>query len=446
MSVTDLILLGIMPILLILSGLFSGTETALFGLTRTEELGIRQKHPAVAANLEAMRRSPRRLLVLVLLLNMAVNIAYFVISAGLAERIENHWVGAGFAVGSLLVIVLVGEVFAKLLAASHREVYVRLITKPFFLIWHASKPVIFVLDHGLIAPMTRLVHPPGRKKQLMTEKELSALIQSSAEQGHIDQDEHRLLVDVLQLGQIRAREIMTPRLQVVWVEKPISPEHILKELEDRDDEPILLSDTHCGGTSIQQICVPELLARWAGSDQIPDDELDEVLSLVGFIPDTITLDRLLDHFQSTQSSVGACVDEHGTVAGIVTLKALIAELFRIQHFGNRGEKAQEIRMISMARWSVPASLGVTRWAEMFDEASLVSGIARVGTLGGLIMLVLGRVPKVGDKARLGNVIFEVESMSGRAIDRVIVGLDVEKAEGSESGGELRSGANEGGAS
>src|SRR5690606_6166675 len=109
-------LLIVLALLLVCSAVASASETALFGLSRARRAQLALERPRLGAIVDRLLRSPRRLLLQVLLLNMATNVAYFIVSSVLTLRAEGAGWRAGISVGSVLAIILFGEVFAKLFA------------------------------------------------------------------------------------------------------------------------------------------------------------------------------------------------------------------------------------------------------------------------------------------------------------------------------------------
>ncbi len=402
-------LLLILPVLLLLSGFFSSSETAMFSLSEMERIDLRRKGGLAGRAVHSLLMNPRMLLITILLGNMTVNVLYFVTSSVLLMEAETSVIGSVvLAVSSLILILLVGEVGPKLLASSHRLGFALLIATPLLAFHRIIGPLRIVLCRLVIEPLHRLTAPLDAPPQL-SEEELNSLLQISGEHGVIDFEEQRILQDVLKLQRLKVREVMTPRVQVLALDVTSKRDDVLKLVEQtpRKKIPIFEGDLdHIVGLLHVK---PYLLAG-------PDPTLDQHISSTHYVPEMATLEQLLDHFRSTHSAWAVVVDEFGGTAGVVAMEDVVEEV--VGDIVSPGEMPQEVpRLIGLGKWRASGHVNVRDWADAFGHR-LVS--PRTTTLGGLIIEQLGRMPVEGDTVVLGNVRLEVESLKDHRAEFVII--------------------------
>ncbi len=409
-DVLDLPMLLALPVLLLLSGFFSGSETALFGLTATERMNLHSQRSFTGRAVEALLANQRMLLITILLGNMTVNVLYFVISSVLLMKADAAPLG-GFllAAASLLVIVVTGEVVPKILANSRRIGFASLVAAPLLSVHRLIGPVRLPLDRLVVAPLSRLTSPSQAPPKLDAE-ELAALLEISGRQGVIDMDEQRLLQDVINLSRLKVRDVMTPRVRVAALPASAARADVVDLVRQTrlTKFPVYESDLdHIVGI----LHVKRYLMEPAGEAGI-----DQLVIPARFVPEIATLDRLLDHFRRTGSQLAIVVDEFGGTAGVVALEDVVEEIVG-DIVSTMDQKTPPPRLIELGRWRVSGDLSVHEWAEAFGQR-LVS--PRVATLGGLIFERLGRAPQAGDAVDLGNVRVEVEQVDRARVVSAIV--------------------------
>lgn len=420
MGPDDIPLLLTLPFLVVLSGLASGSETALFGMTPADRARLAAERPAAAEALGKLLSKPRRLLVTVLLVNTAVNVAYFVLVSVLVMRAEDPATAAILSLGSLLAIVLFGEIFAKLVATTGRLRLAGLLAVPASKIAGVLRILAVPLDVLLVAPVTRLLVPSSPPPDPVTPDEFGALLEHAAGDGAIDSSEHGLLTEVIALGEVRVREVMTPRLD-------------LPELDLEDDlEP-----------QIAQLCakrhvrVPAIrgsfdsgIAGWFdlriyltdGEGGGIEDRARRALKPAHAAPESARLDQALETFRAKDATELVCVDEHGLVTGALSLSVVLDQLLGKQELEEDAD--QSVRLVGIGAWSVPGRLPIRSWAKIFTSAStpLLEHGGRVSTVAGLVLAKLGRIPEEGDACRVGPLKLVAEEVSGRAVQRVRIEL------------------------
>ena len=227
----ELAMLGTMPLLLVGSGLFSGSETAFFGMSEAERLSLRH-HRGLAGRASLALLGDRRMLLITLMLgNMTMNALYFVMGSVLIMRSTATALGdAGLGLAFLLTIILLSEVTPKMVAAAARVRVALIVSVPLLALHRAILPVRAAVERLVVTPLGRLTAPREAPPQL-GEAELKALLDVSGRQGLIDAEEQRVLREVFALRRRRVRDVMTPRVDMYAVPEDASRQDVVDAVE-----------------------------------------------------------------------------------------------------------------------------------------------------------------------------------------------------------------------
>lgn len=416
----DLPFLLALPILLIGSGFFSGSETALFGLTAHERFQLVQRSRFVGSFVAGLLADQRSLLITIMLGNMLINVLYFVISAALVLQLDPRQVGgvtvAIASVVPLVGIIIFGEVLPKLVANTARSGWVSVVAIPMYAIHRTIAPLNAVLSVGVIQPLGRLVGPPDRPGQISNEA-LETMLEMSRKRGVIGADEQQLLQEVLHLGELKVRDVMVPRVDIRWIDIRASAEQFRELIQQTQ----LTKYVACDGDldHVEGLIYTRQFLLAARTN--PQVDLASLVRQVRFVPELGRVDQLLATFRKTGTHVAIVVDEYGGTAGLITLKDIVEQMVGdLDLEPTPGEAPQpETEQLGTSTWRVSGRLSVHDWAEAFGYLRLPP---RVSTVGGLVMALLGHVPAVGDKVRLANLELEVESVDRGRVESVLLHL------------------------
>ncbi len=423
-------LLIVMGALLIGSAIASASETALLGLSRSKRAVLRAEHSGLGLMVDRLLLNPRQLLLQVLLLNMVINVGYFITTSIVTLNAESTSTRIIISVASLFAIILVGEVFAKLFAVASPTLCLRIVAPLHLILKQPLRPLITILERYFILPGTRLLVPGPPPPPGITAQEMSALLEMGTNEGVIDQSEQDLLSAIIMLSQRRVEEIMRPRVEFTWIDADASRDEVIEACSQSSATRFPVFEGGLDGTPIGMTDAKRVLA---GAD------IRDTLAPLLFIPEQATLDTLLTQLRDNAQTIALAVDEHGTVVGLVAL-ADIADQLLSGIADAPTTEAQEIQMIGPGTWSVPGRLAVHEWSTLFSglgtTESLTQSTTRTTakTLAGLIMHALARVPKVGDQINLGTATLTVLSMNDLVVETVEVKLKLDDKDEESQGG------------
>lgn len=344
---------------------------------------------------------------------MMVNVLYYAVSAALSVQIGRQSgtaAAAVFACLSFVLLVLVGEMTPKSLAYSNSHRFSLVAAPAVFICLNIFTPLYMFLHTFIITPAVRLMAAPGDKIEPITTRQLKHLMDSSRKQGLISADENEILGSVLELGSLKVRQVMCPRIDMP--SQPISAStkqlHLLMKKESLLKLPIYSKniDDIVGIVTLRDILL-ELTKKTA-------DLIDEV----DFIPEQKTVESLLELFLSQSKDTAVVVDEYGQIAGIISLEQVIEYLLGRPPESTNG--IEPIELLGPMRYRLAGNLAIHDWADAFD---IDAGEFRFSTIARLTTALLGKIPESGDVARLKNVKFTVESVKNHRIETIILSLE-----------------------
>ena len=420
----EILLLCSLPLLVLTSGFFSGCETALFTLSRHQRLKLARSKSRADVVVVKLLSETRGLLITLLVTNTTVNVTYFVLSTVLVLRLRDQYaIPAGvmgvMSVATVVGLILAGEVIPKLIATRLAVGWSRLAALPLMAVHRSLAAVRAVMSGLIVTPLARLIFPENKPPQLSA-TELETLLELSLQHGVIDRHEERLLQEVLELSQLKVRQVMTPRVDIKAFDLTDDPSQLMELFKQTGygHLPVYRHDLDhiVGVVHARQV----LLKRPTTKKQVKG-----LVRQVGFVPELQRADQLLVHFRKSGTTLAIVVDEYGGTAGLVTLEDVVEEMVG-QIAGPHDPPPMElVQMQGPGCWRVNANLSIREWIESYRGGRGLPGSenhGQVETIGGWMMATLGRLPRVGDEVQLGNLIVRVDEMKGRRVQWLIIRL------------------------
>ncbi len=413
MSEAPLGLLGVLGVLLVFSGFLSSSETALFSLTPL------QKRSADVSVRELLGR-PRALLITILLGNLVVNLLFFAFAARLGTAHEGATGGFVVGFGALIAILLFGEILPKTIGLRSR-VRVARFSAPIlrvcvFLSAPVRTPVLVLLERF----NTLITSWIGEEKRL-TPEVLAAVLERGAEEGLLLDTEADLLAEIIELTEIRVREIMTPRVDALFLDiNTEDREEILKTALQSHYQSWLPVIDGTPDRVVGRVRIRDLVKK-------KDRPTRQLVMPVKFVPEVASALDLLRSLDEDRTNEAIVVDEWGGTAGVVTSEDVFEEI--VGDLRTEGElRVPAAVPLGEGRFRVAGSLSIRDWNERFGLAVVPMEFE---TVGGFVTALLGRIPRAGDRVRVENLLLEVNEVRGRRV--VTVDLRVEDA--SKDGGD-----------
>jgi CBS domain containing-hemolysin-like protein len=402
MSATPFWVWAVLAALLALSGSFSSLETALFSLRPVERR-------RAGARVERLLENPRSLLATILLGNLAINLLFFAFAARVATA-PGRAAEVLAALGALLTLVVFGEVLPKALALRARTGLARLGALPLSILVALLGPPRRAVEH-VLELCYRLLGEAARHEQGITPESLARALERSTEHGVLLESEAEILSGVVELGEVRVREIMTPRVDLLLldVNEP-DRERIVREAVERK-LPWLVVVDESPDRVLGRVRVRDLLIH-------PGRSILEMLVAVRFVPEVASALHLLHFLREQKVAQALVVDEWGGTAGVVTIEDIFEEV--VGELRVEGEPYERpVVPLGEGAFRVVGSLSIRDWNEQFGHRVVPTEFE---TLGGFVTALLGRIPRTGDEVRSGPLVFRVHDVRRRRIQTVDVSV------------------------
>jgi len=406
----DVALLVTLLPLLALSAFFSCSETAFFRLGQAQLIELRKRKTPSANAVLYIAKNRRNVLITILIGNMTANVLYFIVGSVLMLHSPGGiGIEVGIAAATLFSIVIFGEVLPKMAATARPIGIAMLLAPPLSLLHRLITPFRRAIDAFIISPLSRLVSSSTPNELNATE--LASLVELSSSEGIIDQDEQRVLFEVVELSRIRVREVMTPRVHMISAPGTINQSALRSIIDESRLTQIPIYSDDIDDIS-GMLHTKRYLQRCLRGQTL----MQASMTKPQFIPQVATLDQLLTRFRETSTRLAIVVDEFGGTAGLVTLEDVLEELVGEIGEGDHYDITPP-EQLEDGRWILDANTPVRGWAAA--TGSFVEHCP-AATMGGLVAAKLGRIPKVGDIVYFNNLKLEVDSMDEYRVARVLL--------------------------
>ncbi len=418
-----LLLLG----LILLNALFAMSEIALVTSRRARLQVLADQGDAGAATAMRLNEHPTRVLSTIQVGITSIGILSGIVGeAALAVPLGEWLIRAGVEVnfaryGALaLVVVMVtyfsivlGELVPKRLGQMNPEAIARRVALPIRGLSIIAKPFVRLLSASTDL-LLRLLGVHNTNAQAVTEEEIHAIIDEGSESGVIDAQERAMVRNVFRLDDRQIGSLMTPRSDIEYI-----------DLADPDDDNMkkVLSSEHSrlpvvrGGLSeiLGIITTRRLLQQIADGGRA---DFTRDLQPVVYVPESLTGMELLDNFRASSAHLAVVVDEYGEIQGVVTPQDLLEAI--AGEFKSHGTEDAWAVQRADGSWLLDGLIPIPELKDRLGlHAAPEEELGRYNTLSGMVMLLLGRVPRTADAVEWEGWRFEIVDMDSRRIDKVL---------------------------
>ncbi len=411
----ELVLRAMLQVLLLASSaVFSGSETALFSLSRIDLQQLRYRRDPHSEGIHAMLDEPRRLIISILCGNELVNIASTANMTAILLILFGQDAGWINILVMVPLLLLVGEVTPKTIAVNHpqgfaRQVSARLLPRWILLVTPLREAVRQVADRVT----TLLVGEAVARENILRADELKSLLEEGEETGIIDATERVLIDNLLEASETDILHIMTPgpRLCLLDANQPLPD--LIRAFRDYRHPRVPVYSGHWDNV-IGFVHSEDVLRLVRGGADLEELTLESILRPAHFLPPTVKVDELFHFFQERKTRACIVLGEFGEVLGIVTMKDVLTFIF--------GELTTQVRGAEEYERDEEAHV-VPGWMRLLDFYTLTNidlDDPVMTTIGGLVFRLFGRLPTVGECVDFEGYRFEVLGIDGLRISRIRV--------------------------
>lgn len=414
-SVTEIVVYVVIILLLLwISGFLSAVEVALFSLSPKELNQLSEQAPDSGRKLMQMRKQPERLMASIDITDTFINVAiialgHFLLLQLLGEHYFNIWFILGAIIVMTLFILIFGEIIPKYYATRHVQ-KLSLQSIPFLLFLNKLLYPLASLSTGLERSARKLNKDKGYN---LSVDELEQALEMT-DKNEIS-EEKNMLEGIIRFGGETAKEIMTPRLDIVDLDIHSPYEEVLKCITDNvySRIPVYADNIdNIKGILYIKDLLPHLgkphSFRWQSLIRPPY-----------FVPETKKIDDLLREFQTNKVHIAIVVDEFGGTSGIVTMEDIIEEI--VGEINDEYDEDEKTYIkLSPNTYIFEGKTLLSDFYKVLDiDEDIFDKVAGdADTLAGLLLELKGEFPTIHEQLKFHNFLFEVLEMDARRIMKV----------------------------
>jgi len=397
----------ILIILLFFSGLFSGIETALMSINQVKVKSLVKQGKKGAATLFRLKQKPHKLIITLLIGNNIVNIG----AASLATLIATGLFGSsgvGIATGVMTFLILIfGEITPKTFASQNSEKVSLVAARPIEILSILLSPLVWFFEK-ISNIMLKILG--SKEEETLSETELETIVTMGRKEGILEKEAAEIMHNVLKFGGTTAKEIMTPRIDMVIIDGNKKLNEVLDLIVKTPYSryPVTIKENKIEGI----LDIDDVLKEVR--DKKLNKKVKDILRPILFVPETKEIDDLLTEFEGKEVPMAIVVDEYGDIEGLVTvediLEEIVGDIFDKSKLKNLYSKKLEKNIIK-----VDAKAPID---ELNKVLSLGIKPGQFNTIAGYIQDRLQRIPHQGEKIKLRNAIIEVCETTRQGIKTV----------------------------
>jgi len=398
-------------LLLVMSALFSSSETALLSITKVEIKQLKDRGNTRAYTLEKLLKHPNNVLTTILIGNNLVNIAASALATSIAiDYFKSQ--GVGIATGIMTFLILVfGEITPKTFASQNAEKVAIRIAKPLQMLGIVFYPIIKILNFISMIIIRIMGGEFNRGMPFVTEEEIKTMVYVGHEEGLLEEEETEMIESIFAFDDTLVEEVMVPRIDMVCLQEDATVEEAINLVLEKGFSRIpVYKDSIDNITGI--VYAKDLLA-FVKKDKT-DITVNKLMREPYFIPETKKVNNLLRELQSQKIHMAIVLDEYGGTAGLVTIEDLLEEI--VGDILDEYDKDEElIKVEDDGSVIVDARVNLDEINELLDTNFPDD---QFDSVGGFVFDALGHIPEEGESIEFEDYVITVIKVNNKRITKV----------------------------
>lgn len=317
--------------------------------------------------------------------------------------------------------LIVGELVPKRLALHAPEKIACWVALPMELFANLARPIVALLSSSTNMVL-RLLGIRETRETPVTEAEIQVLVEKATEAGVFEEAEQEMLASVLSLGDRKVHAIMTPRREVVWIDKKADSEAVLQLIEKSPHARFVVAEE-----SLDRILgiveSRSILQRQARGQDL---NLEELMYQPSYVPESFTVLDLLELFRDSKQQLAVVMDEYGGLQGLVSREDILETI--VGELPSQGENPKwEAFQREDGSWLLDGKMPTDDFKRLFSISKISAEEDEGGfhTLAGFILHHLEHIPTTGEHFFWEHLRFEIVDMDRHRIDKVMVSAAAE---------------------
>ncbi len=407
--------LCLQALLLFGSAFYSGSETALFSLSRLDLQQLRRKRQPHSEILHALLDQPRRLIISILCGNELINIAASVNMTGILVGLyQPEQVALVNTLVMVPLLLLFGEVTPKTIAVSNPVRIGGLVAEPMNLWVKLVTPLREAIRAIADRVTTLIVGEETAAGNILHVDEFRSLVEDVADEGELNATERALIYNLLEAGDTEIVEIMTPRTRTDFINAKLGVEGMVEAFKRYRHSRVPVYRGH-RDRLIGMMHAEDILKLIFKGVDFSTLRRKDILGPLVVVPPTKKVDEMFDFFQANRARAAVVVNEFGGVDGFITVQDILSFIFGEISGHVKGQELYHERDENF--YEVPGDMKLNDFNNLTNF-----GIEdpRMTTIAGVAFRHLDRLPRVGDKVTVEGIVISVLEMDGNRISQVRV--------------------------
>lgn len=320
--------------------------------------------------------------------------------------------------------VVLGELTPKAAALNSPEKFAKFLAPPLMLFAWVMSPFIWVLHRSANGLLKMMGQPgAGSEEAVHSPEELRLLVEQSQEGGALQSSDADLIDAVFEFSEKNAREVMTPRTEIISFDVDASLDEVLRIVQETQFSRYPVYEESIDniiGLVLTKDLLRLLLPAPTDATKPAEFNIRTLLRPAHVIPGSREVEDVLADFKRLKEHMAIVLDEYGGTAGILTMEDLLEEI--VGEILDEYDTPEDITEPVLTRAGETMISGSTNIGELNERFGLDVPDEDATTIGGFVFGILGRLPQAGDRVIAGGAIFTVKSMEGRKIDLLCVDL------------------------
>jgi len=422
--------------LILLNALFAMSEMALTASRKARLQVMVEAGDSGAQAAMDLHENPTKFLSVVQVGITSIGILNGIVGDAAFSAPFAHWLQQTFPIqaraadisATAMVVVIItfltiifGELVPKRFGLMYPEKVARVVARPMEWLSLITRPFVKLLSWCTEGTL-RLFGIRGGPDRSVTEEEIAASLEEGLDAGVIEAQEHQMVRNVFRLDDRQVGSMMIPRAEIVWLDVAATAQDVLRIISDEEHSryPVCrggLEDV-LGVVSAQSL----LQQVMQGSDVSLQDKLQPSV----FVPETLSGMELLEHFRASSAQLVFVVDEYGEVQGMITVRDVLEAI--TGEFTTPTDDSSWAVQRDDGSWLFDGLIPVPELKDRLELKELPEeDRGRYNTLAGMVMLLLGRLPRTADSVEWEGWRFEVVDLDGKRVDKVLAARLVEPA-------------------
>lgn len=416
----EVLQIGIVIGLLVLSALFSLAETAMADVSKIRIRGLAEAGDKQAQMLMKVFERHGKMINTILICDTAANLAAAILMTLLVTtHFGRQYVWAGAVPAAFLVLIL-GEIAPKTAAALYAEKLSLALAKPVYGLMVLFTPGLFLVEKlsNLVLLLFRI--NPKKKPEAITEEDLRTIVEVGHEEGVIESDEKKMIYNVFDFGDSVAKDIMVPRTDMACIDAEATYEEFMEVVREQmyTRYPVYeeTTDHVIGIVNIKDVLLAERRQEFCIRDYLREPY---------YTYEYMKTADLMVELRKTQNNIAIVLDEYGATAGLITLEDMLEEI--VGEIRDEYDEDEEdfIRRLGPSEYVVEASMHLD---DLNDLLGLSLESEDYDSIGGFMIGMLDHLPEQGEEVIFQNLRLVADQVDGNRIDKVHIYLTEEPKE------------------